>query len=216
MRVGGNVNLLRDLCDYRRKDGIVFLWPDQAARRKQPPIMLRLIEVKGEHGTMYLVTSVLSRRELSDSMFKRLYPLRWGVELQFRALKQTFGLGTLRSRNSDHALAELDWSIVALTMVQLLAIKEQSKFDVPPDHSSVGEALRAIRQAMRHWYEGSLKNDSLTDHLADAVKDEYERQTQKTARYRAGYKDKPSAGKPKIRKATASQRQAYHDLQTAI
>ncbi len=143
MRVGGNINLLKDLGHCRNGDGIVFLWPDKAARKRQHPIMLRLIEVNGEHGTMYLVTSVLSRRELSDSMFKRLYPLRWGVELQFRALKQTFGLGTLRSRSSDYALAELDWSIVALTMVQLLAIREQDKFAIPPKNSSVGEALRA-------------------------------------------------------------------------
>jgi hypothetical protein len=215
MRVGGNIKLLKDLGHCRKGDGVVFLWPDNAARKRQPPIVLRLIEVHGEHGTMYLVTSVLSRRELSDSMFKRLYPLRWGVEVQFRALKQTFGLGTLRSRNSDHAMAELDWSIVALTMVQLLAIKEQGKFDIPPENSSVGEALRAIRRAMRHWYEVGQKNDSLTARLADAVKDEYERTTTKAARYHGGYKDKPSAGKPTIRKATAAQRRAYYDLQTA-
>jgi len=215
MRVGGNVNLLKDLGHCRQGDGVVFLWPEQAARKKQPPIMLRLIEVKGEHGTMYLVTSVFSRRELSDSMFKRLYPLRWGVELQFRALKQTFGLGTLRSRNADHALAELDWSIVALTMVQLLAIREQSKSHIPPENSSVAEALRAIRRAMRHWDEISHQTESLTAQLVEAVKDEYERKTKKAARYQANYKDKPSAGKPTIRKATAAQRRAYHVLQTA-
>jgi hypothetical protein len=215
MRVGGNIHLLRDLGHYRRGDGVVFLWPDQAVRKCQPPIILRLIEVNGEHGTMYLVTSVLSRRELSDSMFKRLYPLRWGVELQFRALKQTFGLGKLRSRNSNHALAELDWSIVALTVVQLLAIKEQNQFAIPPENSSVGEALRVIRRAMCHWYETNPKSESFTVRLADAVKDDYERTTKKTARYLAGYKDKPSAGKPNIRKATAKQRLAYHELQTA-
>lgn len=216
MRVGGNINLLKDLGHCRHGDGVVFLWPEQAARKKQPPVMLRLIEVNSEHGTMYLVTSVLSQRELSDSMFRRLYPLRWGVELQFRALKQTFGLGKLRSRNADHALAELDWSIVALTMVQLLAIREQSKLDIPPQNSSVGEALRAIRRAMRHWHEVSPKTESLTAQLMDAVKDDYQRTTNKAARYQAGYKDKPSAGKPTIRKATAAQRQAFHALQTTL
>jgi len=215
MRVGGNVNLLKGLGHCRKGDGVVFLWPEQAARKKQPPIILRLIEVKGEHGTMYLVTSVLNRRELSDSTFKQMYPLRWGVELQFRALKQTFGLGTLRSRNADHALAELNWSIVALTMVQLLAIREQSKFDIPPENSSVGEALRAIRRAMRSWHEVSQKTESLTARLMDAVKDEYERKTKKAARYHAKYKDKPSAGKPMVRKATAAQRRAYRVLQAA-
>ena len=215
VRVGGNVNLLKNLGHCRSGDGIVFLWTDAAARKRQPPIMLRLIEVRGEKGTMYLVTSVLNRKTLSDAMFKRLYPLRWGVELQFRALKQTFGLGKLRSRNSDHALAELDWSIVALTMVQLLALKEQCKLDIPPENSSVGEALRAMRQAIRRWFETDLKDESLNARLAAATKDDYRRTTKKTARYHANYKDKPNAGKPKIRAATPKQRKAYNALQTA-
>ena len=215
IRVGSNVTLLRNLGYSRSSTGIVCLWPDQAARKKQPPVILRLIEVKGERGSMYLVTSVLDRTALSDSMFKRLYPLRWGVELQFRALKQTFGLGKLRSRNSDHALAELNWSIVALTMIQLLALKEQSQFEIPPEQSSVGEALRAIQYAIRHWYEADDRPDSFKSRLVDATKDQYDRTTKKAARYRANYKDKPNAGKPIVRNATSTQRRNYIELNTA-
>lgn len=215
VRVGGNVTLLRKLGYCRTGDGLVYLWPDAAARRKQPPILLRLIAVNNEHGTMYLVTSVLNRRELSDSMFKRLYPLRWGIELQFRALKQTFGLGKLRSRNSDHALAELDWSIVALTMVELLAVKEQSQLEIPPEHSSVSEALRAIRHAMRHWFERNTDEASLNARLAGASKDTYERSTRKDARYQPNFKDKPANGKPIVKVASSKQKKAYNALQTA-
>jgi hypothetical protein len=215
IRVGGNINLLKNLGHARTEDGIVFLWPDKVARKRQPPIVLRLIEVKSEHGTMYLVTSVLNKRALSDSMFKRMYPLRWGVELQFRALKQTFGLGKLRSRNSAHALVELDWSIVALTMVQLLALKEQGKLDLPPEHSSVGQALRAIRQAMRHWYEPTVGSATINAQLAGATKDEFERTSKKTARYKDNYKDTPTAGKPVIRAAKQIHKQIYRELETA-
>jgi len=42
----------------------VCVWPDAAARRHQPPLVLRLIQVQNEHGTMSLVTSVLSARDL--------------------------------------------------------------------------------------------------------------------------------------------------------
>ena len=215
VRVGGNVKLLKNLGHCRNHEGLVYLWPNAAARRKQPPILLRLIEVKNEHGTMYLVTSVLNRRELSDSMFKRLYPLRWGIEIQFRSFKQTFGLGKLRSRKSDHAIVELDWSIVALTMVELLAVKEQSKFEIPPEHSSVSEALRAVRHAMRHWYERTDGAASLNGRLAGATKDEYERSTRKAARYKPNFKDKPTNGKPIVTAATSKQKRAYNALQTA-
>lgn len=215
VRVGSNVRLLKNLGHCRTGDGIVYLWPDGAARKNQPPIILRLIEVKSERGSMYLVTSVLDRRQLSDSMFKKLYPLRWGVELQFRALKQTFGLSKLRSRNSDHALVELNWSIVALTMVQLLALKEQIKIDIPPEQSSVGEALRAIHAAMRRWNETVPPKERLKVQLAEATKDQYERTKSKTARYQAKLKDKPSAGKPKINAATKAQKAKFNEQCTA-
>lgn len=216
IRVGANVKLLQNLGHCRHGDGIVFLWPAEAVRKKQAPIVLRLIEVKGERGSMYLVTSVLDRKALSDSMFKQLYPLRWGVELQFRSLKQTFGLGKLRSRNSEYALVELDWSIVALTMVQLLALREHSKVDIPPEQSSVREALRTIQYAIRHWYEDETRTESFNARMGAATKDDYERTTTKRARYQANYKDKPSAGKPIVRTATSEQKRAYDELRNAV
>jgi len=91
MRVGGNVRLLSDLGCVRGRDGIVCVWPDSAARRGQPPLVLRLIEVKNERGSMFLVTNVLSERKLSNAKVAQLYLMRWGIELQFRSFKQTFG-----------------------------------------------------------------------------------------------------------------------------
>lgn len=214
VRVGGNINLLKNLGHCRSDDDVAFLWPVREARRKQPPIVLRLIRVKTKLGTMYLVTSVLNRRNLSDSMLKRMYSLRWGVELQFRALKQTFDLSKLRSRNSDFATAELNWSIVALTMVQLFALKEQRTPDVPPENSSVGAALRAIRYAIHYSSEVPGRHDSLTSQLASAVKDDYRRTRSKNARH-VHPKAKPPAGKPKIKRATAQQQREYQLLATA-
>lgn len=215
IRVGGNVKLLKNLGHARRGDDIVYFWPNAAARRREAPILLRLIEVQGTRGTIWLVTNVLSRRQLSDSSLRRLYPLRWGVELQFRTLKQTFGRGKLRSRNAQHALAELDWSLVALTMVQLLAIREQVKLAEPPAQTSVAAALRAIRSVMENWQEPVAKQDNLKSQLQSATKDMYHRTSSKASRYRKNYKDKPTASQPVIWPATAKQKKAYCDLQLA-
>jgi hypothetical protein len=215
IRVGGNVRLLQGLPHARTGEGIVCLWPSAVARRNQPPIVLRLIEVKNERGTMYLVTNVLSERALSLPQAARLYTLRWGIELQFRGVKQTFGRGKLRSRNADHALAELDWSFVALTMVQLFAIKEQIKIDIPPQHTSVAQAIRAIRHAMDYWSDPATGEKKLTSQLQGATKDTYDRSHGKASRYRATCKDKPHTTKPIILKATARQQQNYRDLKLA-
>ena len=215
IRVGGNVRLLQGLPHARTGEGIVCLWPSAVARRNQPPIVLRLIEVKNERGTMYLVTNVLSERALSLPQAARLYTLRWGIELQFRGVKQTFGRGKLRSRNADHALAELDWSFVALTMVQLFAIKEQIKIDIPPQHTSVAQAIRAIRHAMDYWSDPATGEKKLTSQLQGATKDTYDRSHGKASRYRATCKDKPHTTKPIILQATARQQQNYRDLKLA-
>lgn len=215
IRVGGNVRLLKNLGHARQGDGVVCLWPNAAARKKQPPIVVRLIELKNELGSMYLVTSVLNQRQLSTPALKRLYPLRWGIELQFRAIKQTYGRRKLRSRNADHALVELEWSLIALTMIQMLGIYEQQKIDIPPDQSSVALAIAAIRHAIDTWNENLPQSMSLPIQLQNATKDKYERTKSKSARYQPNYKDKPTNRGPKVIKATQVQKQKYKLLANA-
>jgi hypothetical protein len=212
VRVGGNIRLLSNLGHTRQGDGVVCLWPNAAARRNQPPIIVRLVEIKNEHGSMYVVTSVLSDRQLSTFALKRLYPLRWGIELHFRAVKQTYGRGNLRSRKADHALVELEWSLIALTMIQLLGLREQQKIDITPDRSSVAQAIAAIRHAIDTWNEQVPTSSSMTNRLSEATRDEYTRTKSKTARYKPNFKDKPTTGGPKVIKATVTQKQRYKAL----
>jgi hypothetical protein len=215
IRVGGNVKLLKNLGRARSRGGLVYLWPYAVMRRKQPPLVLRLIEVRSARGSMFLVTNVLSERDLSIAALRQLYTLRWGIELQFRAIKQTFGRGKLRSRNADHAVAELEWSLIALAMIQLLALREQIVVEIPPEQTSVAQAIAAIRHAIDTWNEPVPKEESLPIMLRNATKDLYRRSQPKTARYQPRYKDKPSAKAPVITNATSTQRSAYHALSTA-
>jgi hypothetical protein len=215
IRVGANVRLLKNLGHAREREGLVYLWPAAAARDAQPPLTLRLIVLQGPRGAVYLVTDVLSTKELSDRQAAKLYRLRWGVELQFRSYKQTFGRGKLLSRTPQRALVELDWSLLGLWMIQLLAVKEQLAMGSPPQRSSVALAVSVIQEAMHAWPEDVCNPHVLRHRLSAAVKDEYHRATSKRARYRPHFKDVPSAGKPKIVRATARQRKAYQALTIA-
>jgi hypothetical protein len=202
IRVGGNVRLLTKLGYYaRERDGIVYVWPDSAARKKQPPLILRLIHLKGERGDVYLLTNVLNSRHLSNALASRLYKLRWGIELQFRTLKQTFGRRTLRSRTPDRAYAELEWSLLGLWMIHLFAVKEQVAIGEPPEQTSAAMAIRVVRSILFLWCEVPEEGSELTAQLQQAVLDNYTRRTPKQGRYRPNKKDKPSAGKPVIEKA---------------
>jgi hypothetical protein len=208
IRVGANVTLLSKLGYYaRERNGIVYCWPSAQARRNRPPLVLRLIRFRLGRAEACVVTSVLDARRLSEKQALRLYRLRWGVELQFRALKQTFRRRKLRSKRPDRALAELDWSLVGLSIIQLFAIKEQIRFREPPEHSSVSLAIRIVRETLDRWQEAPAAGQSLRLRLRLAVADNYLRTSSKKARYRADFKDKPSAKKPKIRNATKQHKQ---------
>ncbi|MEZ6062421.1 MAG: transposase [Planctomycetaceae bacterium] len=212
VRVGANVRLIKNLGHARERDGIVYVWPDAAARRKQPPLVLRLIQIKNERGTMSLVTSVLNERRLSNAKVAQVYSMRWGIELQFRSFKQTFGRRELHSRTSECSYVEMDWSLVGLWMIQLFAVKEQIKVDRPPEHSSVSLSLAIIQETMDMYHEEATDGRALSRQLSDAVKDDYTRTSSKIARYQPNNKDKPSAKEPIVRKATAKQKQTLRRL----
>jgi len=203
IRVGANVTLLRKLGYVREKEGIVYFWPKNAARKLQPPLVLRLLHVQVGRCSMYLVTNVLDDKKLSDKEAIRLYRLRWGVELQFRTVKQTFGRRKLRSRTAARASVELDWSLLGLWMIQLFAVKEQTAIGEVPEHCSVSLAIQVIRTTFQRWSE--IPDETFTAKLQAATKDSYRRKTSKEARYKPDYKDKPAAGKPKVLTATQQQ-----------
>lgn len=164
---------------------------------------------------MYVVTNVLNRKALSDRQAAKLYRLRWGVELQFRSYKQTFGRGTLRSRTPQRAVVELDWSLLGLWIIQLFAVKEQLAIGSPPERSSVALAVSVVQDAMHPWPGEICPPGRLRDRLSAAVKDQYHRTSSKRARYRPHFKDVPSAGEPQITHATAQQCKVYQAITTA-
>jgi hypothetical protein len=204
IRVGANVTLLRKLGYAVERSGIVYCWPDRVARKGQPPLVLRLLHLQVGRCTMHLLTNVLDKKELSDQEAIRLYQLRWGVELQFRTVKQTFGRRKLRSRNPERAYVELDWSLLGLWMIQLFAVKEQMAIGEVPEHCSVSMAIHVIRTMFQRTSERC--EESMASKLQKATKDGYHRHRSKEARYKPDYKDKPAAGKPKIRNATREQK----------
>ena len=126
VRVGANVNLLSEKADIKRVgDGIVLCWPKDKMNSGAPPLRLRLVQVKIGKTKMWMLTSVLDRKRLSKKKIVKFYKMRWGMEVEFRGLKQTIDKRNLRCRNSDRVYVELDWSIRAMAIAELIALREQ-------------------------------------------------------------------------------------------
>lgn len=206
VRVGGNVRLLKKLGTVCRHSGIVCCWPDGALRKKQPPLTLRLLHFHDGRGDVYLVTSVLDNKQLTDRQAGEIYRRRWGIELQFRSLKQTYGRGKLRAHTPDIAEVELHWSLLGLSLLQLLALKEQTRIAEPPEKTSIATVLRIIREIITQPSETRPERDALFQRLQRATTDSYQRHTRKKSRNYPRRKEEPRTGKPIITTATAKHR----------
>jgi hypothetical protein len=201
IRVGANVRLLKGLGYAREQAGLVYLWPDREAARRQPPLVLRLVVARGRRHPVYLVTSVLDEETLSDPQVIKIYALRWGVELFYRHFKQTFGRRKLRSHRGENAEVEATWSLVGLWSLCLHGQVELADQEIPASRVSVAGLLRTYRASMREYRSCPDPGESLWERLGKAVIDGYKRSS-KASRDYPRKKRAHAIGAPEIRPAT--------------
>ena len=218
VRVGGNVSLISENMDYRRVgDGQVLCWP-KGKQSKYPPLRLRLVKVLIGKTEVFLLTSVLDPEQLDRASMLKLYKKRWGIEVEFRGLKQTLNGSKLRCRNAERVYTELDWSILAMAVAELLATKEQiaqqEPVPSPPKDTAYTPTKRSLANTMRAFYhcldnlnEIPETQKNLFHLLACAVTDSYVRKASKKARYRPKNHDKKKLGQPIVRKIKPEERQ---------
>jgi hypothetical protein len=225
VRVGANVSLLteqtRCVLPERGKERLVLCWPKAVTQADQPPLRLRLVRVRVGKVWMWMLTSVLSRHDLSVKAITRLYQMRWGIEVEFRGLKQTLERGTLRSRNARRLLVELDWSILAMAVAELFATKEQQARRSSgrkragagePSRRSLAGTMRALRGCLRHLGEVPPAGKDVGSQLRGAVTDGYERRRPKRARYRPRNPDKKPLGDPNLRPLGVAERRKLRKI----
>jgi len=205
IRVGANVRLVRQLGWTREHAQVVYLWPDQAARQHQPPLVLRLVVVHDGKQPMYLVTDLAPSR-LSDRQVATIYGARWGVEVFFRTFKQTFGCRKLRSRSAPNAQLELEWSLVGLWCVCLLGTRELCASGHEPARLSPAAAIHAFHRTLREYrVRPETPAETLWAQLRRARLDDYQRRSAKTSRAYPRKKHRDRIGIPHITRATAHQ-----------
>lgn len=206
IRAGANVRLLRKLGFTREYDNTVYLWPDWASKKGLPPLVLRVVWVHNGKHPMCLITNVISKKRLSDRQIVQIYKARWGVELFFRTFKQTFGRRKLRSHRAEHAQLEAEWSLVALWAVCLLAQREIAHSGGDPCRLSPAGAIKAIQEVMCHYRNRPDEpTESLGWMLRNALQDNYQRTSSKTARAYPTKRKRERTGVPNVARASKSQ-----------
>ena len=149
----------------------------------------------------------------------QLYEMRWGIEIEFRGLKQTLKGSKLRCRNADRLYVELHWSILSMAIAELFALKEQIPNATPnekqehdseqysPKKRSLANTMRAIYNCLDELLETPEPHQDLFSLLAQAVTDDYHRRSSKKARYRPRNSKQKNLGTPKVRKLEPHERE---------
>lgn len=222
VRVGSNVDLLTEAKNYQvLRSGKVLCWPRAAMQAKKLPLQLRLIRIVLGNKHAWMLTSVLNPQDLTATQIVRFYKMRWGVEVEFRCLKQTFDCAKLRSRNPQRLLAELNWSVMAVAVAELFALKQQlssraDKMASHPHKRSFAKTLRALRYCLRCLDDPLVEGFDLLTRLRTAVTDDYKRKTSKKARYRPTNPDKKPLGDPKVRQLLPEERRKLEQIRERL
>lgn len=227
VRVGANVKLLTEEAGFTLRESMageyeVICWPKEAIKAGQKPLSLRLVRVQVGKTWMWLLTSVRDKERLTVAAMRDLYKARWGVELEFRGLKQTLDTGNLQSRNSKRALVELEWSLLAMAVIELLALKEQEErarkegVAAKPSKRSLAKAVRAFRACLRRLDDVPPAGRDLRSALAAATTDNYIRKSSKKARYRPANPDKKPLGNPTVRPLDEGEKQKLREFKAEL
>ena len=210
IRCGGNTTLLVEGTFQRivREGGqqYVYLWPGN--RRRKKPLRLRLIVLKRGGKRVYLLTNVLESTRLSRPMASKIYAARWGIETEYRALKQTMGRRKVLAKTPGPGAMELAGNILALAMLVLqAAIVLATRIS----RLSVASALKVIRHAIEavRW-AGCCRQFWAC--LRVAVKDEYRRHSSKRARDWPHKKTDSPPGPPRLRRLSRREKARIHCL----
>jgi len=141
--------------------------------------------------------------------------MRWGVEVEYRGLKQTIDKRHLRCRNSARVYVELDWSIRAMAMAELIALREQITNDddspteaVPAYNTkdrSLANTMRTLRKCMRNLHKYADPTDDILRQLSRALVQKYNNRASKKSRYRPKNPDKKPLGEPTVKKLNREQ-----------
>lgn len=220
VRIGGNVRLLSRQANIKKLGGgLVLCWPKNKIANDEPPLRLRLVSVRIGKTKMWLLTSVLDARRLPRKQLAQIYRLRWGIEVEFRGLKQTIDKHTLRCRNNDRLLVELDWSLCGMAIAELLALRAQihaaqntRKNNYQPRDRSLANTLRALRNCLRRIPAPRDSTHTLSQDLSRAVVQKYRRRASQQARYRPKNPDIKPLRDPYVRKLNEPERRKLQEI----
>jgi hypothetical protein len=192
------------------REGLVYYWPLERQRRREPPLELRLIRVRspGCKHDVWLLTNVLSEKLLSAALAGQFYRWRWENEGLFRTYKRTLAKVKLTSRTVRLVHRELEGSLLAVQlMLAQAALKLHPCTSVWDEAvmASPRQVLREIRRDIRDATR-SVRRPAFVQRLARATRERRPRTSAKATRDWPRRKPHQPPGPPQLHTLTNEQK----------
>ncbi len=137
MRAKTNQSLLiREFVKSGKKEAVVTFEPNKPSLKtceekglSTKPITLRLVRVDLPNEVEVLVTNLMDEDTYDCSIFKSLYHLRWGIEENYKRLKQWVEIENFSGKSALSVKQDFYAKIVASNLTTLMEIQAQEMVD---------------------------------------------------------------------------------------
>jgi len=137
MRAKTNQSLLiKDFVKSKKRESIVTFEPNKPSIKtceekglSTKPIRLRLVRVDLPNEVEVLVTNLMDEEVYDCTLFKSLYHLRWGIEENYKRLKQWAEIENFSGKSALSVKQDFYAKIVASNLTTLMEIQAQEVVD---------------------------------------------------------------------------------------
>ncbi len=154
-----NQNLIvKAFIKSNKKETLVTLKPNRTSKQtcKEKglpitPITLRLVRVDLPNEVEVLITNLLDSEKYNVIVFKSLYHLRWGIEENYKRLKQWVEIENFSGKSALSVQQDFYAKIVATNLTALMAMAAQEKISLKknplklPYHINFAQALSKMK-----------------------------------------------------------------------
>lgn len=127
---------VKSFIESGEKEAIIYLNPNKSSIKTceekgigTKPIKLRLIRVDLKNEVEVLITNLMDEQEFPSHIFKALYHLRWGIEENYKRLKQWLEIENFSGKSVLTIKQDFYAKIVAENLTTLVTNLSQDKVD---------------------------------------------------------------------------------------
>jgi hypothetical protein len=192
------------------REGKVYYWTDKAQKLGLAPVEARLLRVRDQKRKIdvWLLTNVMSPKQLSLADANRFYRWRWENEGYFRTYKRTLAKMKLLTRTLRQVHREAEVSMIATQLLLAQGTQAQplpkASQEEPRVMCSPRKVLLEVRREIA-GRRGTRGRGLFCQRLATCGRDRRTRQSAKATRSWPRRKDHTPPGPPKILTLNAAQ-----------